>query len=44
MSQETVQVAQRCLDMVITVRGQKIIRSNHYLDHQEALEAVGLPE
>jgi ketosteroid isomerase-like protein len=30
--------------MVITVRGGKIIRSMDYLDHAEALEAVGLSE
>ncbi|MFL5820224.1 MAG: nuclear transport factor 2 family protein [Solirubrobacteraceae bacterium] len=32
------------LGMVVTVRGGKIVRSVHYLSHEEALEAVGLRE
>jgi ketosteroid isomerase-like protein len=30
------------LGMVVTVRGGKMVRSVHYLSHEEALEAVGL--
>jgi ketosteroid isomerase-like protein len=32
------------LGMVVTVRGGKIVRSVHYLSHEEALDAVGLRE